>query len=68
MIYEFFGAGLIVYSHNLVRDPNPLVSGWAYFVGFIIAYQISGALFNPAITLGLAIAELNAKNILKYLI
>lgn len=68
MIYEFFGTALIVYSFNLTDSPNAMVRGFAYFVGVIIAYQISGACFNPAITLGMALAERNAKKIVLYLI
>ena len=38
MIYEFFGTALQVYAYNLQSKPDPMVRGFAYFVGFIIAY------------------------------
>eukprot|EP00347_Sterkiella_histriomuscorum_P018893 403343769 len=68
MIYEFFGTALQVYAYNLTGDPDPITRGWAYFVGLIIAYQISGGCFNPAISLGAFIAQRNVKFLVTFII
>ena len=61
MIYEFFGSALITFSYGLgQRAPN--VRAAAYFIGWMLACTISGAHFNPAITLAVYIYERKRSN------
>ena len=47
LIYEFLGSALMVYAYNIGAATN---SGIAYFIGWMLAYHISGAEFNPAVS------------------
>jgi glycerol uptake facilitator-like aquaporin len=49
LIYEFFGIAFQVYAYAYW---NPLYRGFAYFIGWLLAYHITGAEFNPATTVG----------------
>ena len=48
IMYEFFGTALLVYSYNIGFEN---LRGFAYFIGWILSYHISGAEFNPAISI-----------------
>ena len=70
-MYEFLGTALITYTFSMVdvtvtaTAANSLsnsiriaqVRGFAYFVGFLLAYEVSGAHFNPALTLASIITD-----------
>lgn len=50
LVYEFFGTALLVYAYgvsNKAKYAFPL----AYFMGWLLSYHITGAEFNPAISL-----------------
>ena len=61
LAYEFFGTALLTYSFNLSADksnnPEHLVRAAAYFIGWLIAASVSGAHFNPAVSLAVFIFE-----------
>jgi glycerol uptake facilitator-like aquaporin len=44
------------------------VRAYAYFLGFIIAFQVSGAMFNPATSLAVLITDRQCKNFIGFLI
>jgi hypothetical protein len=41
LLYEFCGTALVTYSYGLLNGEN--FRAYAYFIGFIIAFNISGA-------------------------
>jgi hypothetical protein len=49
LVYEFLGTALQVYSFAYGTF---VFRGLAYFIGWLISYQITGAEFNPATTIG----------------
>lgn len=51
-LYEFLGTAWLVFSFNC-GYMQPL----GYFIWWIIAYKVSGAHFNPAITVAVYITE-----------
>ena len=57
LFYEFCGTALMTYTYDLSPGLDPLMRAYAYFLGFIIAYQVSGAHFNPATSLAVFISE-----------
>ncbi|CDW77777.1 mip family channel protein [Stylonychia lemnae] len=61
LLYEFCGSALVTYAFSLADGHDSLTRAYAYFLGFIIAYQISGAHFNPATSLAVFISEKNCK-------
>lgn len=66
LIYEFCGTTLIVLAFNLTMG-NFLGRAFVYFIGYMIAVQVSGAHFNPATTLAVYIVEQKYKANLTYL-
>lgn len=56
LFFEFIGTALMVYAYNYTAA-SYIGRGFAYFIGWLIAVSISGAHFNPAVTLGVYIAE-----------
>jgi len=46
----------MVYAYNYTMA-SYMGRGFAYFIGWIIAVSISGAHFNPAVTLGVYLVE-----------
>jgi glycerol uptake facilitator-like aquaporin len=44
LVYEFLGTALMVYAYGVSQTSRPL----AYFLGWMVAYHITGAEFNPA--------------------
>ena len=65
LVYEFCGSALITYAYNLGDDY--LTRSVAYFIGFIIAVNVSGAHFNPATSLAVFIINRKYKEQIKYL-
>ena len=59
LLYEFLGIALQVYAYAFF---SPIVRGLAYLIGWIISYQITGAEFNPAITIARVFAIKDYKN------
>ena len=55
-VYEFIGSAIVVTSFNYT-EPSYMGRGFAYFIGWIIAVSVSGAHFNPAVSLGVYLAE-----------
>lgn len=55
-IYEFFGTMMTVYAYNFVFA-GYMARGFTYFLGWLIAVSVSGAHFNPAVTLSVYISE-----------
>ena len=66
LVYEFLGTTVVTYSYCLGSNDAGIRS-FAYFMGFIIAYQVSGAHFNPAISLAVFIIERSCKNAIGFL-
>ena len=68
-LYEFCGTALVTYAYNLSYDEgsgnmaNPLIRGFAYFAGWMIACSVSGAHFNPATSLAVFIYERSWSNL-----
>lgn len=54
--YEFCGSALMIYAYNL-NGNDYTARAFAYFIGYMIASQISGAHFNPATSLSVYIVE-----------
>jgi glycerol uptake facilitator-like aquaporin len=48
LVYEFLGTAFMVYAFHLNSDS---LRGYAYFVWWLVAYPVSGAEFNPAVSL-----------------
>jgi glycerol uptake facilitator-like aquaporin len=67
LFYEFCGTCLVVYAFNLTGY-NYLPRAWAYFIGYMIAVNVSGAHFNPATSLAVYITEAKYSENLKYLL
>jgi glycerol uptake facilitator-like aquaporin len=59
LLYEFLGTAFQVYAYAFFI---PIARGLAYFIGWIISYQITGAEFNPATTFARVIAIKDFKN------
>jgi glycerol uptake facilitator-like aquaporin len=47
LLYEFFGTALMVYAFAFGNYTRSV----AYLLGYILAYHITGAEFNPAISI-----------------
>jgi glycerol uptake facilitator-like aquaporin len=47
LIYEFLGTAFQVYGYNLGYE----LRSYAFFIGWILAFHVSGAEFNPAISI-----------------
>ena len=62
LLYEFLGTALVTYSFSLGGSKPHLVRAYAYFIGWLIAFHVSGAQFNPAVTLAVFITERQTKN------
>ncbi|CDW77876.1 mip family channel protein [Stylonychia lemnae] len=68
-LYEFCGAAFVTYAYNLSYQErgqamcNPLIRGFAYFIGWMIACSVSGAHFNPATSLAVFIYERSWSNL-----
>ncbi len=72
-IYEFLGTALITYAYCLADvsaqdisasnsdgyQKQAKVRGLSYFVGYVIAYEVSGAHFNPALTIADIIVQIS---------
>jgi len=50
LVYEFFGTALLVYAYG-VSNKAQYAFPLAYFMGWLLSYHITGAEFNPAISL-----------------
>lgn len=44
LVYEFLGSALMVYAYGVAQFSRPV----AYFMGWLLAFHITGAEFNPA--------------------
>lgn len=67
LFYEFIGSAIVTYAFTL-SSQLPMIRGVAYFVGFLIAGQISGAHFNPATSLAVFCMMKKYKEQLRYFI
>lgn len=67
LIYEFLGSAIVTYSYCLGGGSGH-DRAFAYFIAWILAYQVSGAHFNPATTLAVFIIEREFKNLLGFLL
>ena len=56
LVYEFLGSAMVVYAFNFTAA-SYMGRGLSYFVGWIIAASVSGAHFNPAISLAVYLVE-----------
>ena len=56
LIYEFLGTCMIIYTFNF-SFTGYMIRGFTYFVGWIMAAAVSGAHFNPAISLAVYLVE-----------
>jgi glycerol uptake facilitator-like aquaporin len=56
LLYEFCGSCLISYAYNLTNQQHH-IRALPYAFGFVIAYNITGAHFNPATSLAVFITE-----------
>lgn len=56
LLYEFCGSCALSYGYNL-SNHNPFSRSLVYMFGFIIAYEVSGAHFNPATSLAVFLTE-----------
>ena len=56
LFWEFVGTAAIVYSFNFSAN-DFWIRALTYFTMWVLAFTISGAHFNPAITLGVYLSE-----------
>jgi glycerol uptake facilitator-like aquaporin len=56
LVYEFIGTAIVVSSFNFTQA-SYMGRAFAYFVGWLIAVSVSGAHFNPAVSLAVYLAE-----------
>ena len=56
-IYEFAGTALIMYAFMIGIVSSPLAYILMTFAMMMIAWDVSGGHFNPAITIGMWVAE-----------
>lgn len=71
LVFEFLGSIIITLAFYLRGGPNGALTdprSWGYFVSWLFAGNISGAHFNPAITLVVWVYEKCKKEYIKYLI
>lgn len=61
LFYEFCGTAFLTYTFSLSPNHDPKLRGLAYMISFIIAFTVSGALFNPATSLAVFLSEKNWK-------
>ena len=64
--YEFLGTALVTWAFNLGLKDD-LIRAMAFMAAYIIAYNVSGAHFNPAITIAVLIKE-GEKNLIANII
>ncbi len=63
LLYEFLGTAFVTASYMVnVSGTSALTRAFAYFICFIIAYNVSGAHFNPATSMAVFISERKCKN------
>ena len=57
--YEFFGTAMLIYAINMQKGESFGVAGIAFmlFACLLIGGPITGAHFNPAVTLGVMISN-----------
>lgn len=67
LLYELLGSALMTYSYSLSSQSSG-VRGAAYLIGWIIASTLSGAHFNPAVTIAVYIFERQFKTYLRYML
>ena len=60
--YEFLGSALITWAYNLTLK-DAWLRAVAYFIGYIFAVNVSGAHFNPAISLAVYLTERKNENL-----
>ena len=57
LMFEFIGTGFLTWAYNFsTPDPN-LGRAFAYFICWILAVTVSGAHFNPAVSLAVYLVE-----------
>ena len=56
-LYEFIGTAFILYALN-VSDGNPVAVVFTVFAMILMAGPITGAHFNPAVSLGVLLCSL----------
>ena len=61
--YEFIGTAFIMYALMMERGIFGTLPIYVTFAMMLIAWKVSGGHFNPAITLGVFVAEKDAKNL-----
>ena len=63
LLYEFLGTAVVTYAFTFTQDPASPVRAFAYFLVWILAYQVSGAHLNPATSLAVFIIERECSNL-----
>lgn len=58
-LFEFFGAGLLLFTINVSQTSGnpPIAMGMALFAGIVMFGNISGAHFNPAVSMAVFIEQ-----------
>ena len=56
LVFEFIGTAVITYAYTLSYF-NSLVRAMAYFIVYLVAHHISGANFNPAISVACYVSD-----------
>lgn len=67
MFIEMFGTSIWVMAFNYANK-DPLTRAFAYFLTWIIGSTVSGAHFNPALSLAVYLSQKEYKKLLPYLI
>jgi glycerol uptake facilitator-like aquaporin len=56
LLVEFFGTAVVTYSFTLSLGDS-LIRALAYFIGYLLAHHLSGAHFNPAISIAVFVND-----------
>ena len=56
LVYEFIGSCIVVTAFNFTME-SYMARAFGYFVCWILAVSVSGAHFNPAVSLAVYLAE-----------
>ena len=62
LLMEFYGTTLITYCFNVSQD-DPVAVGFATLVATVTSGLLTGAHFNPAVTLGAILSYLHGREL-----
>jgi glycerol uptake facilitator-like aquaporin len=66
LFYEFLGAAVVTWAYN-IANKDPQIRAAAFFIIYLLAVNVSGGHFNPAVSVAVYLTEKENRN-LRYLI